>query len=225
VVSGKETSGIDFSLTSGGKIVGWVTAGGGGVPYASLNAWSMEAGGGWGWAETNATGYYELTGLTTGSYEVEVWPPADTGYASSRERGVDVVAGVTTQLDFSLSSGGCISGRVTAGDEAVQYANVNAWSREGGGGWAETDYNGNYTIVGLTAGSYEVNVEPPWGSNYASEHRMGIAVTEGDTSTCNFELSTGGSISGRVTAGDAAVQYANVNAWSREGGWGWTQTN
>jgi len=139
---------------------------------------------------------------------------------------LNVVMGQTYVRNFTLGRSGSISGRVQFGGSGLQNVNVNAWSMSGGFGWTQTDINGNYSITGLSNGTYEVRVDPPYGSTYTSMQIQGIVVITGqDTPGVNFVLSTGSSISGRVTSDGQGIAYASIDAMGRSGGWGWGQTD
>jgi len=188
-----------------------------------VNIMTKDIGGSWAWAQTDSNGYYTLRGLNNGTYDVEAQAPWGSILASSRTR--VTISGADLNLeDIVLSSGSSISGRVTSGSSGVAYANINAWSQQGGSGWSQTDANGNYTINSLSDGTYDVRVEPQYGSGLTSNSTK-VEIIGSDVSGVNFELSSGHSISGQVTSGGEGVAYAFVNAWSESGGWGWAQAN
>ena len=82
---------------------------------------STRIGPGWGWAQTDASGTYTVTGLPAGTYKVqfsdasgylEQWYNNKPDYESATE--VQVSAGnTTTGIDARLIEGGKISGTVT----------------------------------------------------------------------------------------------------------------
>ena len=88
-----------------------------------------------------------------------------------------------TGINFVLESGGSISGTVNDSSGPVSYIWVEAW-KEGAPGWGGTmtGADGTYTIQGLSAGIYHVEVHFGWGpmgtviSDYACEEKI---VTEG----------------------------------------------
>ena len=226
VTAGQETTGVNFVLTSGGSISGTVTdSDGNPVANAELNAWKPEGEGGGGWAMTDSNGAYTMTGLSSGTYNVEV----RAGDYSSTMKTVAVTAGQDTSgVDFVLTVGGSISGTVTYEDTTPAVnVRVECWNEIGSGrGDALTDPDGVYTIRGLSTGTYRVKVriDDPT-ANYASESRK-ISVTAGQTTTgVNFVLSAGGSISGTVTFEGSPVANVRVEAWNDQGsGWGDSMT-
>lgn len=165
-------------------------------------------------AVTDDTGHYTITGLPTGDFIVVAGAGSDYMPQPYSEGGteptpVHVNAGEeTTGIDFALSAGGSITGRVT--DEAgapIANARVRAIDPDTHArGGARTDDDGNYSISGLKTGSYLVSANAP---GYLPQFYNGaadrdsatpVAVTEGSTTPgIDFALSSGGSISGVVT--------------------------
>jgi len=233
VTAGAETSGVNFDLTDGASISGTVTLSGAGVPYVKVEAFK-EDGGGWGGTMTESDGTYTISGLIGGDYFVEARLEGTTyeNYATTNQRITIANGEAVTGINFVLESGGSISGTVTDASGAVAYMRVEAW-KEGAPGWggSMTESDGTYTIPGLSAGIYHVEAHFGWGptgtsyTNYASEEKIVTVAAGVDTSGVDFLLTTGGTISGTVTAGGQAVQYARVEAWKEESpDWGdaWT---
>jgi hypothetical protein len=123
---------------------------------------------------------------------------------------------------------GGIGGRITSqsGGAGIASAGVNVYdasgSRIGGSG---VDGSGNYTVSGLSAGSYYV-----WtynGENYIDQLYQGhvcydasscavtngtpVVVTAGATTTIDFALAVGGQIAGRVTETGTSTGLAGVS--------------
>ncbi|HEY4918209.1 MAG TPA: carboxypeptidase regulatory-like domain-containing protein [Solirubrobacteraceae bacterium] len=117
---------------------------------------------------TEASGRYRFTQLEPGEYEMYF------SYSGGEylERTVTIVLGEgveQTVPTVQLSEGGKISGTVTnaythAGLEKIR---VSAYSPEHGGGTAETNTKGEYTISGLAGGVYDV--EYSWEYNEAED--------------------------------------------------------
>ncbi|MCG2782620.1 MAG: carboxypeptidase regulatory-like domain-containing protein [Candidatus Altiarchaeales archaeon] len=220
LTSGQSVTGVNFNLTQGGSISGTVTDSSGPVAYMRVEAWK-EGAPGWGGSMTASDGTYTIPGLSAGIYHIEVhfgWGSTGetyTNYACDAKT-VTVAAGQTTSgVNFVLATGGTISGTVTAGGQAVSYVRVEAWKEESPDwGDDETASDGTYTISGLTTGTYHVKVrtEGTSYSGYASGEKV-VSVTAGQDRTLNFNLTTGASISGNVTAGGAAAQYVRIDAW------------
>ena len=251
VTASTTTSGVDFTLDSGGSISGRITKDSDSSAVANAWVWAetFDCCGGNG-AQSDSNGDYTITGLTTGSYRVSVYTDAvglaGEFYSDTQNwdlaTQVAVTSGATTaNIDFGLASGGAISGTVTRDSDSSPVANADVWANSYnccGGGGTRTDSNGNYTIDGLTAGEYrvEVNVfdvsDSLAGEFYDDQSDWNsadsVVVTSGSTTAnINFGLASGGSISGTITDGSNPIFGANVWAsdYDGTGGHGWARTD
>jgi hypothetical protein len=221
--------GIDTTLQQGASITGIVTAEDSGAPLADVEVDAYDCYGFYaGYAYTNASGVYTVTGLVAGDYRVAYFPE-DYGVSKAylpewydnREslpaaRSVRAnAAQVATGIDAELARGGQISGRVTAADGGAPLDAVGieiylpGWDYVGE---AETDATGVYTSTALPAGDYVVQFDPDdWDSSreYAQEFYddkalfddavlVHVSVPE-ITAGIDAVLNLGGKISGRVT--------------------------
>ncbi len=138
-------------------------------------------------AITSASGYYTISHLLPGPYSVFFDPPRATnlqrGFRNTTGPtyfGVSrVVAGTITTASLTgeniwLPAGYKISGKVTRsnGTTAIANVEVNAGSTNGGDS-TTTDSAGNYTLMGLSPGSYEVS----FGHDPASDNQTGCWYT------------------------------------------------
>jgi protocatechuate 3,4-dioxygenase beta subunit len=243
VVEGQDTPNINFSLDVGGTLSGIVTdAQGMPIEGAWVHAQSDD-GSGWGYTETSPDGFYNIGGLATGEYRVEVWADGylHEYYNSVRDWGlatlVPVVEGQDTpNINFSLDVGGTISGIVTdTQGNPIDGAWVHAQSDDGSGwGYTETGPDGFYNIGGLATSEYRVEVRA---DGYLREYYDGVRdwenatlvpVVEGqDTPNINFSLDVGGTISGIVTdAQGNPIEGAWAEAYANDGsGWGYAETD
>jgi len=211
-----------FTFSAGLSISGTVKdSDGTGIPGTFVDAWSS-AGNGWGSAITGSDGAYTITGLPTGSdYVVSVWSPV---YPGAEKTGI---AAGATGVDFTLSTGGSITGTVRYNGAPRADVWVEAYS-ESNQSWAGayTGSDGTYTLSGLrekTTGGvnisdYMVTVYP---EELAIQSKNGKKV--GDT--VDFDLSSGDSISGTIlkSADDSALEGVKVKIFnagdSNEGLW------
>jgi len=186
----------------------------------------------WGCA-WDSRAFYRITGLKgsdTKRYVVMVQPPYDSGFSQKVNPNVMLPVGGSVEVNFTLSTGGRIYGRVVNVNGGPVQAGVGAFmpSKEegmqmssGGGGWSSTDENGDYNITGLPSGTYDVEVYP-WTSGVTSGHDK-IAVEDGGSAELNFTLGSGGGIRGRILKDGSAVSGASIDLWSSEQhafGWG-----
>ena len=247
VTQGATTSGIDFALVQTGWITGTVTAGG--APVASVTVGAYTAGGAPVGASsvTDSAGHYRITGLPTGS--VYVRTSNQQGYVDQAYPGmacprgscaaatgtvVNVTDGQTrTGIGFSLVQGGGLSGAVTAGG-GVASAYIAVYDVDGKaiGGDVQSSSSGQYTVGGLTAGTYFVKTTYV-ATGYLQQVYSGmncvttcpavttgtaVAVAPGGTASgIDFDLVQSGWIRGTVTAGGAPASSVSVRAYDTTG--------
>jgi uncharacterized surface anchored protein len=221
VTSGADRPNTDFELSTGGGISGLVTDEiGSPLQGVFVEASFVDGCCSNGGATTGPDGVYTILGLAPGSYRVFAFTSPTSLSGEFYDNTSDLTAAtpvtvaegaVTPSIDFALSMGGSISGRVE--DEAgnpIAGASVDALLFEGCCAFAlaTTSADGTYTIEGLPAGSYRLFASV---TGFASEYydntvdaslASPIAVTDGaDTSGIDFALSACGSAL-PITAGD-----------------------
>ncbi len=186
VAAGATVTHIDATLQLGGSIAGTVSAAGGGAlaeieVCADLVSTELSQ-----CARTDIAGAYTLHGLPTGNYTVN-FGTFETGqnyvqqfYAGkSNEAEADPVSVTAKQqtpgIDASMSVGGKISGRVTDASTKAPLSFVEVCAQRGGRSVAcgGTDRHGEYTIVGLASGDYNI-VFRPFG-RYAGKYYTGVS--------------------------------------------------
>jgi len=147
-------------------------------------------------ATTDGSGNYIINGLASGSYIV-------TAAASSYQTGTmgaAVLSGQTTTVNFSLvPSPGTIAGTVMSASSGMPISSALIQVSSGSTVIysALTNGSGNYTITGVSAGSYTVTAAA---STYDTA-AVGAIVASSMTTTVNFSLeSSPGAISGTVTS-------------------------
>jgi protocatechuate 3,4-dioxygenase beta subunit len=222
---------INFSLALGGSISGRVTraSDGAGIPSVRVDAFRPINYNNTTYALTDSDGYYTITGLAAGYYDVSENTGSDDYVDHFLSSNIDIIAipvalGTNTpNVNFSLITGGSISGRVVRDSDgtgiqnalmAVQDDENNLYSV------AQTDSAGYYTAKGIPTGYYYVQVllvadyRPEYYNNSVSRKTATtVPVIQGSTTPdINFSLiavtaPAKGSISGQVTrVSDGAVQ-------------------
>jgi hypothetical protein len=252
VTAGQTISGQDKALTVGGQLTGTVqnesNAFLSNICVSAYSTANATFGGDWGSATTNDGGTFTLSGLRTASYGVYLSPCWGNpgSYLPKYLPSVRATEGVNAGLGvISLAAAGRIAGTAVAEADGrgvngacvmASPALAGADYSPGSYGWAMTDENGAFEIVGLKPGSFRVTVDATCAAdasvNLARTQSAPIAVTAGDRATVSLRLSTGGRITGRAVArtGGSAVSEACV--WAErtdpvtdEWVGGWAQTD
>ena len=224
-----------------GGITGTVTVAGTGTPLAGIYLIVYDSNGNnVRQVQTNAYGVYTAAGLATGYYYVHTFNNAgyvDEAYDDIRcvadecnhwvGTRVSVTAPATTPgINFSLAQGGSISGTVTADGTGEPLANVSvqAYTTLVMSAAARTNASGEYTIMGLPAGSYFVRTGnvgayvdevydnlPYEGGTLSYVSGTTVPVSAGATTPgINFGLALGGTITGTVTAAGTGLPLSGV---------------
>lgn len=214
---------IDSLLHIGGSIAGRVTRGGKPVRNMCVFAQNVNQFLEFGEAGSNRNGQYDIHGLNSGLYELEVVPCGDGSNALAAEvlpQLVDVTAPARTSgVQTSAVLGATISGKVLLtgappSEAGAAGACVEAFATNGdayNSTFAALD--GTYSITNLPPGQYRVYVgdpgcsfsepslAPQWYLGEASEITATlVSVTVGGTATLStVTLVNDGSISGNVT--------------------------
>lgn len=213
---GATTSGISAAMSQGGTISGEVIDASTGAPLAGIcvNVFvpsdlidTVSS------ACTDSTGNYKVTGLQTSSYAVEFLDSTTAGYltqwynnqpSGSSANLVSVTLNQNTpNINASMVLGGKISGQVTDAKTGLPAPGVCAQAEDSSSGAyignsGCSDSNGDYTISGLPAGSYDVYF---YGNStlVAQNDTNAVTVKLGQTTPgVNFALQEGGTITGHV---------------------------
>ncbi len=226
VVGTSDTPGINAALARGGRITGRVTseATGAGIGGIRVSAVPIPYGDYAVHGTTDGDGYYVLPAVRAGnvkaSAEVAVetdnylteWFDQKSGSAAADL--VPVTAGTaTSNIDFSLATGGIISGRVTDSLSGAGVGNIPIAVSAGAFGEAlsrtSTDDNGDYSALRLPTGSWTVEFNGYSDTPYLTEWYDGqwrikdatpVPVTAGQTTSgVDVQLDKEGIVSGRVT--------------------------
>lgn len=228
VAAGAAATGRNFTLDPGGSISGSVRSM---APIAPLAGVALQVynSGGIPVAQvlSNASGNYEVPALPSGNFVIRTQQSLGfsdvlfnslpcVGYCDLLSgTPVPVLSGSDTGLvDFSLSGGLSISGRVrdSATAAGIALARVTAFDVGGfAAGSAQADASGNYTISGLRPGTYRLRttnlsgyVNQIWNGTSCSPTPCLIAAgtplaLAANTGGIDFNLSRGSSISGTAT--------------------------
>ncbi len=225
VAEGETKKEINAELNEGGKISGTVTnaskVGLEGIEVVAFQVGGEEFIGEY--SSTGAGGKYTLMGLPKGSYTVEFYPenrfevnlvPQYYNEVSFAKEATPVVVaeGATKNgIDAKLHEGGEISGRVTDAytHKPLVGAFVSAYgpgAGEEGGNFAETNANGEYTILGLGSGTYKIEFEE---SGTGTEHITQYYNDEPTFESANLVTANQGSTTPGINA--ALIPKAPVN--------------
>ena len=199
VTAPDDTSQINFTLRFGGSISGTVLDEQGNpitiarvcaIPVNSIMSGRI-------YYVVNANGNYNIIGLDSGDYIIEV--QAESWIIQQRTEHVTAPDN-TGNINFTLKKGGSITGRVL--DEQGQpivnaKVYVSTTTKPSYSFYRTTDDTGNYVINSLSSGTYAVYVNA---AGWVSEKQIikVEVVAPNDTSNINFTLQRGGSISGKV---------------------------
>ena len=241
VALGQTTAGIDASLDALGKISGTVTDADGGAPLEGVSVLVAQwidgnYGGIKNHAFTNSTGQYVVAGLEPGVYSLEFYRGGYLpSYYNSKDNWsaadkISVDYNTTVEpVDAALSTGGEISGQVTAAEGGAPLENAEvcaAVSRNSYGyACAQSDGAGQYLITGLAAGTYYLHFTAVgYASSYYNNHPTAaqadpVTVTLGQvTANIDAALGLGSRIRGRVTSAEDGSPLAGitVDAWFKD---------
>jgi hypothetical protein len=250
VFAGGVAPGIDFVLEAGGAVTGRVTdalgAAIGGLDVAAYGAGYQLAGA----ARTAYDGTYSIGALPGGSFYVRTmaegtnlvneWfsdtPAVGAAIPAAADPVLVFLAMATGPVDFALSAGGVVSGRVTT-LSLQPVANVGVNLYDEGSNWvksAQTATSGAYAIDGLPSGIYRARSFAA-DAGYADEWYYNapapvsgiptgaatLTVIAGATvAPVDFELARAGGFGGTVRdeAGSALAGIA-VDAYAADGTW------
>ncbi|WP_224165156.1 carboxypeptidase regulatory-like domain-containing protein [Arthrobacter sp. StoSoilA2] len=165
LTNSQDLSGVNATLAKGASISGKISAAAGITPanayvhaYSATNSGSSLAS-----TRANADGSYRIIGLPTGSYKVKlegsVSGATDQWYGGASfelASSLALTAGLEkTSVNFTAQLGGSIAGKVSGSRQGYSPVTV----LDGTGKAVKQGYSdqaGNFSVVGLAAGSYKV---------------------------------------------------------------------
>jgi hypothetical protein len=242
VTDGQTLTAINATLAKGGVISGRITAPAGTALNASqvvaTKTGAVDQPSVYGYA--NPDGTYSIIGLETGSYKLRFLGGQSGaedqwygGATAETAKSLAVTAGQTvTGADMSVVTGATISGKVSGATTQSYYPlsvldSVGKLVKNG-----YTDGTGNYSVVGLAAGSYKVAFNRSSGftqdeAQYYQDkpesagpgQAQSIPVISGQAvQNINATLTTGGSVTGTVLdSAGKPVASALVQAYTPDG--------
>jgi len=225
VVVAGQTAVVNATLQLGGIVSGRVTdAAGNPVANAEAIVRSSTTGEWIASSRTDALGNYTVTAVPSGTHRLEIRAASGVNLASVTFTEIVVTAGQRTTVNATLQLGGIVSGRVTdAAGNPVANADVWVWNTATGqwGGSVRTNAQGYYTLAGVASGSYRLEVRSPAGVYLSGQVLAEVAVADGQVTTQNVSLDTGGRVSGQVTDSVGnPIANARVTLRARgNGGW------
>lgn len=167
--------------------------------------------------QIDSDGYFRFGTLPTGTYTLSTNIWGSSVYTSTTDQTISVTQGTLLNVgDLRLTSPQ-ITGTVTNPDgseasNAWVQAHTDDWSVQKG----SNANNGVYTIGGLSAGTYKVSINVPWGSSgVVAPDEQTVTITDGGAiQTLNFQFTAAVKfVRGTVTRSNgAAVTDARVEA-------------
>jgi hypothetical protein len=241
-VSGSNVTGKDFWLDLGGSVSGQVYESDGTTPISGV--WMQAFTGGQcnqqnqvAWANTDAGGAFTLRGIPSGggyiqacatcqsmNYINEWW---DSGGGTMDCNSATLVTSGALG-DFTLDAGGTISGQVldnngdpeadvwvNFGNDAIEY-----WTS------VNTDPSGQFQLVGLPGGAFEMTIEPEVNTGFAWSMKYDYLNSGEDKVVGTIKLQKGALVTGHINYAGAPLPFVEFWYGGRfELGWGQLDTN
>ena len=203
LANNQSQGGVNFTLDDAATLDGTVLASTtGGAPIAGATILLVDSNSVNFSATTNTTGAYSIANLHPGTYNVTV---TAAGFATGQST-VTLAAGSTVTAPLTLAPGASVTVTVTTAASApVSSADVQITQNGAYITSADTDSTGRITLSGLSAGTFQLEVDAD-GFLSATDS---FTLSAGQTLARSYSLGSAGQITGVVTDG-AGNPLANV---------------
>ncbi len=219
-----------IELILGGSISGRITGTGGEALVDARVELFNPGGNQLVWFATDSQGRYSAAGLYPGTYLVNLSGPGGSSWIDTwwqdgaklaEATEVAIQPGtVVTGVDAQLAAPSTISGRLVDRDgNGVSGLNVHAWRRASDGAWdpsgsRTTEATGRFTIYGLRAGTYRLQISPSFYDSRGFAHQWWDR-----TSSESGARSVSVSAETEVQLGDMALlkQIPDLGEWALNG--------
>jgi hypothetical protein len=213
---GEVVDGWDVVIPAGGSIEGTATDLEG-TPLATGGVYARQEQQSWiqATASVGSDGTYTLSGLSPGSYTLEV---ASDGLATTVPDAVEVDEdGSVVGVDVALAPEGTVEGTVTGLGAPLYDVTVRAYpDGEGADANTDTDVDGRFVLGTLATGSYRVHVDPD-DDRVLAGYLCGGGVCSSSNDADLYDVVQGEVLDlGAVALPTAAV--IEGHAWERESG-------
>lgn len=208
---------VRIILGAGGMVGGVVTLGGAPVAGVRVNALTMDYRGGQiPTSQTDASGRYELKGVTPGMVYVSAFLRLDDGSQRTKQREAEVANNAYTEVNIDFPENtAVVEGYVYGADGAPARASVQVMHAGGIRNVAtgETDETGFYRVTGIEGGDVTVMavIQTP-GATQPTLLSAQLTLAEGEVVRHDFDLSQASSVVCNVAGVPAEIRNVSVIA-------------
>ena len=135
-----------------------------------------------------------------GEYEITAQAPPYHNLAVYKAR-LTLTSGQELTQNLQLAAGAVIEGLIQD-EEGNPVAGVLVYTLGHADHTSSSDSSGRYRLEQLSAGTYDLHVEPTDDMRYLAQALTGVTVAAGETVTRNLVLRRAGEIRGRITTAD-----------------------
>lgn len=241
---GTDVANVDFSLILGGIMTGIISDAVtlDPLPNVDLDVYDADGNSVRVTARSRTDGRFDIGAVVPGNYILKADPEAGTGYivqyfdntlSRNSATAIEVKAnGVSSGLNFNLEQGGLISGTVFGpGEVPLPNIDIDIFTDSGARLDANvaTGIDGTFSIGPVPDGDYLVRADPSvalgqyyveafFGGTADQDSASVITVSGGSANGIDFNLQTGGAISGAVQGnGGVPLEDIDIDIFSDEG--------